>query len=302
MDDATTQDEAAEESDTDKSDVVGVSEERAKRGATYTTDWMFEDGKDPKITINPTINFSKSIRIFNVSKRVIEWLSEGELVITVKGCSPTALAKEDHKIREEEKDAEEKRKRLREQREKECKFAKETANKVIKENEAMQKKIGSCMKDLEGFAQAQLTADKKEEELQTIILNAKEAWNEAETLQLNVDETKMEAERLLAKRDDAIKQADGLAKTGEKVASNRIAVLGVKEKELDRKKQEADRVKQKALDRAKAAQMATENAEQDYQLVLKREVALKKQIDIKRMRYDKLEYKLEKGSRSCTIQ
>lgn len=75
------------QSDDDKSEPSDDEDEveaeaLVERGGSYVTDWLLEVGG--RVTCNPIINWKRVVRIF-LTKKVREWLSDVEFVITVIG-------------------------------------------------------------------------------------------------------------------------------------------------------------------------------------------------------------------------
>ena len=275
-------------------------EDAAKRGATYRTDWMM-DGEDEKITTNPALNFSRTVRIFHVSRKVMDWLEDGELVMSVKGCSPTSLAKEDHKIREEKKDEEVRLLALKAQREKERQFAEATAAKLAKENEELQKKMQQRLKGLEGFAEAQLKVDKLENELAEENIKATDAWQKADKLQEQVEQHHKEVEVMLNKREKDLYKNTGEVEKVEKTMNAKINQIASEETTLLQKTDVAAKMNQKAHRHVEAAESATAEAEARYALVAAKTTSAKQAVERARMRVDKLEERALKGSCMCVV-
>jgi hypothetical protein len=73
---------------------VGISdEEKVEYSAVYTT--PMNEALEGQITINPKIGYKRTIRIVDVTKKVIQWLEKGELILTVSGEIPDAISGSD---------------------------------------------------------------------------------------------------------------------------------------------------------------------------------------------------------------
>eukprot|EP00462_Mataza_sp_D1_P019536 CAMPEP_0175133070 /NCGR_PEP_ID=MMETSP0087-20121206/7435_1 /TAXON_ID=136419 /ORGANISM="Unknown Unknown, Strain D1" /LENGTH=1151 /DNA_ID=CAMNT_0016415513 /DNA_START=140 /DNA_END=3595 /DNA_ORIENTATION=+ len=61
-------------------------EDMMKRGGSYMS--PFKPEEEGQLTINPNINYKRTVRIFDVGEKVLRWFEDGELVITVSGETP----------------------------------------------------------------------------------------------------------------------------------------------------------------------------------------------------------------------
>jgi hypothetical protein len=61
-------------------------EEMLQRGGSYST--PFNPDTEGQLIVNPSIGYRRVLRIYDVSEKVIRWLEENELVVTVKGEMP----------------------------------------------------------------------------------------------------------------------------------------------------------------------------------------------------------------------
>ena len=65
-------------------------EKSAARGATYQSHWLPEE--EETVNVDPVIGYRRTIRLGAVTKKVGEWLKEGELVVGVLGSNPSKEA------------------------------------------------------------------------------------------------------------------------------------------------------------------------------------------------------------------
>lgn len=73
---------------------VGISdEEKVEYSAVYVT--PMNDALEGQVTINPKIGYKRTIRIVDVTKKVIQWLEKGELILTVSGEIPDSISGND---------------------------------------------------------------------------------------------------------------------------------------------------------------------------------------------------------------
>lgn len=64
-------------------------EEQLQRGGSFMT--PFNADTEGQLLINPQIGYKRTLRIFDVTDKVLRWFEDGELVITVKGETPDKL-------------------------------------------------------------------------------------------------------------------------------------------------------------------------------------------------------------------